>query len=358
MQSDRPLRLFASLAFAVSLASVTTAQAIVVCRTPDGATYATDHPPPDCAAIPSSEIERFGAYSESEEVAPAAPPPVPPPAPPPVAEEPPPRTFEEAAPAYAPEPPRPRRDPEDGPESNRAHAMASCEQSVAEQLERPSSARWPNRGDYKVRESGGRYNVEGHVEAEQALGSSDIKWRCDAIYNGDRWIAVAELQKEAPPPAVAAAPAPGPAAYPPEQPSAREPESVHVSRAMPPPSSAPAMPPPAYAAPPPVAEPEAPSSGQMASVPPVERWKERSSCPGIRFEASTEKHQNEGFQIVGGQITYTGTRPVKEIRVCASGICQMVRQEPMTQGASEKFSIKSPSLETPVVTAQCSVLIE
>ena len=80
----------------------------------------------------------------------------------------------------------------------------------------------------------------------------------------------------------------------------------------------------------------------------------------MQFDASAERHQTEGYQLVTGQITYTGLAPVRDVRVCASGTCVQVTGPgmTMTQGASQKFSVRKTGLDTPVVTAQCSVMID
>ena len=173
MVTDRSILTSIALAAAIVLAIGADAQALIVCRTPDGATYATDNPPPDCAPIPSepvapmeplspsepgaAEAQGYGeapSYSEESSRDGYLPP------------ESVPDTAYQQAPAtgygqsgyerYRPpvsEESR-RAAAEESPESDRTHAIASCEQVVAEQLERPSTARWPNRSDYKYQARG------------------------------------------------------------------------------------------------------------------------------------------------------------------------------------------------------------
>jgi hypothetical protein len=64
------------------------------------------------------------------------------------------------------------------------------------------------------------------------------------------------------------------------------------------------------------------------------------------------------MQIVKGVVEYSGTQPIRNVRVCASGTCTLVKgaYPPLQSGATEPFTIEVPSLETVTVTAECSML--
>src|SRR5690242_9684351 len=82
---------------------LSSASARVICKTADGQTYATEHPPPGCRAERSATTDE--PVAAGEEV-PSA---------------------------------------NDSTQSERMQAVGICEQSVAELLENPSAARWPSR---------------------------------------------------------------------------------------------------------------------------------------------------------------------------------------------------------------------
>src|SRR5207248_5429651 len=74
--------------------------------------------------------------------------------------------------------------------------------------------------------------------------------------------------------------------------------------------------------------------------------------------AYAEKYTDKRMQIVKGAVEYSGIQPIRNVRVCASGTCVLVRgaYPPLQSGAREPFSIEVPSLETVTVTTECSML--
>jgi hypothetical protein len=190
-------------------------------------------------------------------------------------------------------------------ESRRLHAISICEQTIAGQLEGAGSVNWPARDRYRVQERGGAYDVEGYVEAQGPLGDVRKSWSCHATGSGGHWSASAMLGNEE-----KAAGAPRPAA--------------EATASMPPPRSA------------------------AANV---------GSCRSARFrDTYSERYNERGYQIVKGKIENSGSQPIRNVKVCASGLCTVVHDEPpLAPGSTKDFAIQVPSLEVVTVTAQCSV---
>ena len=217
----------------------------------------------------------------------------------------------------------------DSAQVERMQAIGICEQTVAERLENPSAAHWPDRGQYRVTKQGsGQFAVDGYLDVEGALGDARTPWMCRAIRGyGDQWQAVATLGQPS-----ATAP----------RPSAAEPPAM-TDRLRPPAPAAPASPP----------SPATAASTAGGS------WSEVGSCRRLRIrDAYAEKYPDRRIQIVKGVVEYSGTQPIRNVRVCASGTCTQVKgaYPPLQSGAAEPFTIEVPSLETVTVTAECSML--
>jgi hypothetical protein len=215
----------------------------------------------------------------------------------------------EAAAAPAAEPERPAE--AENAESRRLHAISICEQTVAEQLEGAGNLDWPSRDRYRVQErSAGVYDVDGYVETQSPLGDVRKTWSCHATGYAGRWTASAALGGEEkaatssqPTPMTEAAPAPR----------------------MPAPRSAP------------------------------ERV---GSCRSLRFrDTYAERYADRGYQIVKGTIENSGSLPIHNVKVCASGLCTLVHDEPpMATGSTKEFSVRVPGLDVVTVTAECAVV--
>lgn len=271
----------------------------MVCKTPDGATYRTDTPPRGCVV---ERAPKVAAPSTAAEVA----------------------ADEEESPSPESE----------NPASRRLHAITICEQTVAAQLSNTGLVNWPSRTEYQVQEQGrDEFDVEGWVDTQSPLGDTRKSWRCRAVSGGDRWSAQVSLGEDR---AQQGASAPQPrvrAAKPAAPPWHEQSPSYEKSGAV-----------------------ESPPS--VAAAP---AWGQIGNCPRVQFrDTYAERYANQGYQIVKGAIENVGSRPIRNVRVCASGTCTEVRGEfpPMAKGASEPFAIKVPSLETATVTAQCSLLAE
>ena len=200
--------------------------------------------------------------------------------------------------------------------SRRLHAISICEQTVAGELERAGNLNWPDHDRYRVQERAGTYEVSGYVDTQSPLGDVRKTWTCHATGVSGRWSASAMLGGEEKAPG-----SPGSA-------SASAPTSSPAT-ALPP-----SMP----------AEPSAPAR--------VGR------CPSAQFrDTYSERYTERGYQIVKGKIENSGALPIRNVKVCASGTCAVVHDEPpLASGSSKEFAIQVPSLETVTVTAQCSVV--
>jgi hypothetical protein len=238
--------------------------------------------------------------------------------------------LEEGVPSVGAPVPDEAQPPRDSPEIERMQAMGICEQTVAERLENPSAAHWPDRSQYRVSKQGsGQFAIDGYIDVQGALGDVRTPWSCRAIRGyGDQWQGVASLGDSSPtnPPASAAEASPP------------------ATRARPPA-------PPVEPAPARVAAPSAPTGR--------ESWSEVGSCRRLRIrDAYAEKYPDRRIQIVKGVVEYSGTQPIRNVRVCASGTCTQVKgaYPPLQSGATEPFTIEVPSLETVTVTAECSML--
>jgi hypothetical protein len=218
----------------------------------------------------------------------------------------------------------------DSAQVERMQAMGICEQTVAERLENSSAAHWPDRSQYRVSKQGsGQFAIDGYVDVQGALGDVRTPWSCRAIRGyGDQWQGVASLGDSSP-------------TNPPASTTESSPPTARVRPAAPPVESAPAA----------VAAPSA-STGR-------ESWSEVGSCRRLRIrDAYAEKYPDRRIQIVKGVVEYSGTQPIRNVRVCASGTCTQVKgaYPPLQSGATEPFTIQVPSLETVTVTAECSML--
>jgi len=192
-------------------------------------------------------------------------------------------------------------------ESRRLHAISICEQTVAEQLEGAGNLNWPSRDRYRVQErSAGVYDVDGFVETQSPLGDVRKSWSCHATGYSGRWTASAALggeEKAAGQPSPMVAPTP----------------SMPVARSAP------------------------------ARV---------GSCRSLRFrDTYAERYADRGYQIVKGTIENSGSLPIRAVKVCASGLCTLVHDEPpMAAGSTQEFSLRVPGLDTVTVTAECAVV--
>jgi len=217
----------------------------------------------------------------------------------------------------------------DSPDVERMQAIGICEQTVAERLENPSAAHWADRSQYRVARQGpGQFAIDGFVDVQGALGDMRTPWMCRAIRGyGNEWQAIATLG-EAGPTAPQASTAPPP---------------VSAERVRPPVPDVPAA-----AAPPPAAAPH-------------DDWSPVGSCRRLRVvDAYAEKYPDKRLQVVKGTLEYSGSQPIRNVRVCASGTCKAIRgaYPPLQNGAREPFVIEVPTLETVTVTAECSTLAE
>jgi hypothetical protein len=221
----------------------------------------------------------------------------------------------------------------DSPQVERMQAMGICEQTVAERLENSSAARWADRGQYKVTRQGpGQFAIDGFVDVQGALGDVRTPWTCRAIRGfGDQWQAAATLGQSTPTSDASASQPPAPDRVPP-----RAPDAPAVAR--------------------PESEPPAPP--RSAASPP-ERWSEVGSCRRLRIvDAYADKYPERRMQIVKGVVEYSGSQPIRNVRVCASGTCKTIRgaYPPLQGGAREPFTLEVPTLEIVTVTAECSTL--
>ena len=222
----------------------------------------------------------------------------------------------------------------DSPQTERMQAVGICEQTVAERRENSSAAQWPDRGQYRVTRQGpGQFAIDGYVDVQGALGAVRTTWTCRAIRGyGDQWQGVATLEQNP-------ASAPASAAEPPVPADRLRPPAPDARQPLP--------------APPSEAAPARPAATSR------EGWSEVGSCRRLRVvDAYAEKYPNKRMQIVKGAVEYSGVQPIRNVRVCASGTCVLVRgaYPPLQSGAREPFSIEVPSLETVTVTTECSKL--
>jgi hypothetical protein len=249
------------------------------------------------------------------------------------------REAEPAAPApevFREAPPLERPPEAESAEQRKTHAITVCEQSVAGQLENSGFVNWPSRGQYVVRErGGGEFEVEGYVDTPNPTGDVRKPFTCLATAYGGRWEGTARLSEEA----VPQKPVPEQAS-PMREPPARE-QPMREQPMREPPALGPAP--------------------NLATANPRREIGEAGSCRSVTFrETYAEKHTAEGFQIVKGTIENSGSRPIWNVKVCASGTCNTVYGQlpPMERGATKEFAFKVPTLDVVTVTAQCSVVTE
>ena len=219
------------------------------------------------------------------------------------------------------------------PESRKRHAITICEQTVAEQLDNSGAVNWPSREQYKVLERGrGDFTVEGFIETQSPLGNVRKSWTCRAVAGGDRWAAAATFGAES------AQTESNPAKVE-KRTSSSWHETTTAGRELP---AGPAQ-----------DVPPSPATGRVPG--------NAGSCPSARFQDTfAERYANQSYQIVKGTIANSGSRPIRNVRVCAANICTQIRSETsvMEPGAAEPFSVRVPSLDTATVTADCAVVAD